>query len=337
MDSSTTEPSEREIQRLQANRDELVERLARAIRHNGTAEPVAGLMLRRESTPTELGHGMSYLSFCLIAQGSKEILLGGNRYRLDPAQYLIATAALPIASRIVEASPERPYLALVLSFDPILIGPRKRGLQQAAADAGSLSFRPDAHDLVYVSGAHEMLHAVYEQLPPDYRLQIDRQLEAALPQLDQCRVDTNLRAYDNQMGAERTNELHSVLATEFGVLPPGLQSHFSRYFSNRQLVVSAHDRTLGHREEAICGQRSRLDQIEAQLKSLQQRLQRQRPSGNLAAYNALVDRHNALAREQNRAVDAYNRRVREHNQFLESIGGEPGTLSPREPARSTAQ
>lgn len=113
---------EREVHRAQANRDELVERLARAVHHNGTVEPLAGMELRRASAPTDLGHGMSYLSFCMIAQGSKEIVLGDNRYRYDPAQYLIATATLPIATRVAEASPERPYLGLVLKLKPSLVG-----------------------------------------------------------------------------------------------------------------------------------------------------------------------------------------------------------------------
>jgi AraC-like DNA-binding protein len=65
---------------------------------------------------------MSYLSFCVIAQGSKEIVLGDNRYRYDPAHYLIATATLPIATRVAEASPEHPFLGLVLNLDPTLIG-----------------------------------------------------------------------------------------------------------------------------------------------------------------------------------------------------------------------
>ncbi len=41
--------------------------------------------------------------------------------------------------------------------------------------------RPDAHDLIYVSAAHEMLHAAYEQMPQNDRLRIDRQLEAGSP------------------------------------------------------------------------------------------------------------------------------------------------------------
>src|SRR4029453_12896483 len=103
--STNRGPSEREVQRAQASREELVERLARAIREDGTAEPISGLRLRRASSPSGLGHGVSFPSFCVIAQGSKELLLGESRYRYNPAQYLISTAALPIASRVVEASP----------------------------------------------------------------------------------------------------------------------------------------------------------------------------------------------------------------------------------------
>jgi AraC-like DNA-binding protein len=114
--------SEREAQRAQASRDELVERIARAIREDGTVEPLEGLRLRRASSPTETGHGVSYPAFCVIAQGSKEVLLGEDLYRYDPAHYLITTAALPITTRIPEASKERPFLNLLLRLDPILVG-----------------------------------------------------------------------------------------------------------------------------------------------------------------------------------------------------------------------
>src|SRR5215208_4812852 len=122
MDLMNHRQSEQEAHRAQANRDELVERIARAIREDGTVEPLEGLQLRRASSPTELGHGVSFPALCLIAQRSKEILLGDHRYRYDPTHYLITTAALPITSRITEASEERPYLGLVLRLDPTLVG-----------------------------------------------------------------------------------------------------------------------------------------------------------------------------------------------------------------------
>jgi AraC-like DNA-binding protein len=114
--------SEREAHRAQAGRDELVERIARAIREDGTVEPLEWLHLNRSSSPTEPVHGVSKPAFCVIAQGSKEVLLGDNRYRYDPAHYLIATAALPVTGQITEASEERPYLSLLLELDPALVG-----------------------------------------------------------------------------------------------------------------------------------------------------------------------------------------------------------------------
>jgi AraC-like DNA-binding protein len=122
MDTMQHEQVAREERRAQESREELVDRIARAIRTDGTVEPLPGLRFRRVSAPTELGHGASSPSFCITAQGSKEVVLGEKRYRYDPSHYLIATATLPVASRIVEASPERPFLNLVLRLDPALVG-----------------------------------------------------------------------------------------------------------------------------------------------------------------------------------------------------------------------
>jgi AraC-like DNA-binding protein len=121
MDLTTGRQADDE-QQAQASRTELVARIARAIPTDGRTEPLPGLQLIRASAPTPMGHSTSYPSFCVIAQGSKEILLGENRYRYDPAHYLITTAELPIATRITEASPACPYLSIVLRLDPALIG-----------------------------------------------------------------------------------------------------------------------------------------------------------------------------------------------------------------------
>ena len=49
MDLMNHPQSEREAHRVQASRDELVERMAQAIRQDGTVEPLEGLRLRRAS------------------------------------------------------------------------------------------------------------------------------------------------------------------------------------------------------------------------------------------------------------------------------------------------
>ncbi len=121
-------------QRMYAYREELAERIARAFQEDGSVEALQGLHFFRSSNPTEPLHGVSRPSFCVIAQGSKEVLLGDSRYRYDPAHYLLATVELPIAGQVLEASAERPYLSLLLELDPALVG-------SVMVEAGHLSSR----------------------------------------------------------------------------------------------------------------------------------------------------------------------------------------------------
>src|SRR6266487_5917196 len=122
MDVMIHKPAEREAQLMQANREELVERIGRAMREDGTAQPLQGLHLYRRSSLLELLHGVSEPSVAVIAQGSKEVLLGESRYRYGPSQYLLATVELPTIRRVLEASKERPYLSLRLELAPTLVG-----------------------------------------------------------------------------------------------------------------------------------------------------------------------------------------------------------------------
>jgi AraC-like DNA-binding protein len=122
MDLTNRRLSEREARRAQAGRDELAERVARAVGDDGAVEAPGGLRLLRLSSPTPKDHGVSSPAFCVIAQGSKEVLLGDDCYRYDANRYLITAAALPTATRVTEASEERPYLGVVLGLDPALVG-----------------------------------------------------------------------------------------------------------------------------------------------------------------------------------------------------------------------
>jgi AraC-like DNA-binding protein len=121
-DLTNDPPSKREASRVQANREELTERISQAIREDGTIEPLKGLHFNRSSSPSECIHSLSIPAFCVIAQGSKEVLLCNDRYQYDPMHYLLATVELPIVSQILEASKEQPYLSLRLDLDPTLVG-----------------------------------------------------------------------------------------------------------------------------------------------------------------------------------------------------------------------
>jgi AraC-like DNA-binding protein len=137
MDSTNPQQVAREAHRAQTNRGELLERIARAIPKDGRVETLKGLRLQRASSTTELVHGVSHPAFCVIAQGSKEVLLGNDRYQYDPMHYLLATAELPIVSHVIEASQERPYLSLSVKLDPTLVG-------SVMVEAGHVSSRSQA-------------------------------------------------------------------------------------------------------------------------------------------------------------------------------------------------
>ena len=113
--------AEHEEQQMLTLREELVERIGRTMRADGVAQPLKGLHLARSSSPMKPSHGVFEPSLCVIAQGSKEILLGESRYRYDPFHYLLTTVDLPYAGQVLEASPERPYLSLRLELAPTLV------------------------------------------------------------------------------------------------------------------------------------------------------------------------------------------------------------------------
>ena len=121
MDVINHHQAEHEAQRMQANREELVERIARAVQEDGNIEPLPGLSLARHSAPQEPLHGLFKPTLCVIAQGSKEVLLGDSRYRYDPLHYLLVTVDLPTATQVLEASKEQPYLSFVLELAPTLV------------------------------------------------------------------------------------------------------------------------------------------------------------------------------------------------------------------------
>ena len=99
--------------------DGLVARIARWTEQGELhTSAVPGLSLFRRNEPTEPIAGMYQPSICLVAQGAKKVLLGDDTYVYDPQHYLITSVHLPTVVQIVEASPEKPYLGLRLTFDP---------------------------------------------------------------------------------------------------------------------------------------------------------------------------------------------------------------------------
>src|SRR5437868_6763662 len=117
----TYQEAEREKQRMQSIREELVERMATALPEDGSLEAFPGFFLARSSKPTQSVQSVYQPAFCLVAQGGKHVLLGEELFRYDPGHYLIFTVDLPVVFQVEEASKEQPYLGLRLNLDPSLV------------------------------------------------------------------------------------------------------------------------------------------------------------------------------------------------------------------------
>jgi len=116
-----SQASEAVKERLTIEREELAERIDRVIPDDGILEIFPGVMVARSCSSTQPLHSLFSPSFCVIAQGSKQVMLGEESFKYDEGHYLIATVDLPISSCIVEASEENPYLSFRLELDPTLV------------------------------------------------------------------------------------------------------------------------------------------------------------------------------------------------------------------------
>ncbi len=96
----------------------LAESIARLTEHGELRTTIIpGLSLFRKNEPSEPVTGLYEPSVCLIAQGSKHVRLGDDTYVYNSKHYLFSGLHLPVIAQVVEASMERPYLGIKLTFD----------------------------------------------------------------------------------------------------------------------------------------------------------------------------------------------------------------------------
>ena len=96
--------------------------LAHAIGHfaqtdgdHNTAIP--GLTLHRRKAPTEPLHCIYNLGLGVVAQGEKQVLLGGESIDYGPGQSMLTTVDLPVVSHVTRASTREPFLGMMLTLD----------------------------------------------------------------------------------------------------------------------------------------------------------------------------------------------------------------------------
>jgi AraC-like DNA-binding protein len=105
--------------RIDQLKDELAKLIERYSGKDGVhSTAIPSLFFIHRSNVTSPKHGVYRPSLCIIVQGAKEVLLGQERFRYGPADYLVSSVYLPVKSQVMKASSDVPYLALTLQFTP---------------------------------------------------------------------------------------------------------------------------------------------------------------------------------------------------------------------------
>lgn len=82
----------------------------------GTA--ITSLYLNRHNTPRDFMPVLVEPALCILANGSKEVRLADEIFAYDPLNYLVFSVAMPVAGRIIDATPEDPNLSVRINIDP---------------------------------------------------------------------------------------------------------------------------------------------------------------------------------------------------------------------------
>ncbi|MBW9087402.1 AraC family transcriptional regulator [Rhizobium wenxiniae] len=107
-----------------------------AARHGGGegdgTTAIDGLGISRRTSPSEPCHGSYRPCFAMVIQGAKCVQLGNETINYGAGDYLLTSLDLPVAWRVVEASPEVPHfcITVAISSDKVLDLMGRNGLSK---------------------------------------------------------------------------------------------------------------------------------------------------------------------------------------------------------------
>lgn len=141
-----------------------------------------------------------------------------------------------------------------------------------------------------VTAAHEMLHAVWMRTSESEKARLSTLLEAAYEQQANSELRERMEYYKRNEPSAITNELHSILGTEVANLGTELESYYSQFFTNRQLVLDLHSnydtvyKDLNSRAQTLSQQMEQLSSS-IQSKSSQYETDVRQLSSDISAFN----------------------------------------------------
>lgn len=114
------------------------------------ATPIPRVKLFRFSTATEPLHALHESSICLVVQGKKRVLIGGEALDYDSGRFLAACVDVPVVGQVIEASEAAPYLCFKLEIDRVMLGAlaMELGPGDDSAPASGVALSPTTPELL---------------------------------------------------------------------------------------------------------------------------------------------------------------------------------------------
>jgi len=102
-------------------------------------------------------------SMCFLVQGAKQVSVGEAVTRYGAHQFLFTTLDLPLTGEIIEATPARPYLTLVLEVDPTLVfelASAAQGLEPRRARVSGAAMFVSKPDAAMTDACHRLVRCL---------------------------------------------------------------------------------------------------------------------------------------------------------------------------------
>ncbi|MEI7539489.1 MAG: hypothetical protein WCJ36_01820 [Candidatus Saccharibacteria bacterium] len=153
---------------------------------------------------------------------------------------------------------------------------------------------PQLDGIKEVTAAHETLHAAYMRMGSDEKAKVDKLLEIEYKKMANNKDLTEMMAfYARTEPGQRDNELHSVIGTEISNISPELETHYKKYFTDRQKVVGLYNKYISVFQKLS----SRASDLSDQLKAL------------AVTITAKSTQYNTDAQTLNNDITAFNKRA----------------------------
>ncbi len=171
-----------------------------------------------------------------------------------------------------------------------------------------------------VTAAHEMLHAAYDRMSPLEKQNVDKILVSTFNNLHDERLSKTIESYRSVDPTVVPNELHSILGTEVANLPKELEDHYSKYFTDRQKVVSLaveYENEFTDLEDRIASFDVQLTDLKTQIS--QQEVDLEQLSSSLQTEKNRLEALSSSPKEYNKAVPGFNSLVRNYNSRINTL------------------